>query len=57
MPEKFLFEIYQQWLQGNENYNQCYDEFINIVMKESGYYKDKDALFDILKTYAWFKYD
>lgn len=53
MWEKHLHSMYQQWCQGNEDYQIRYMDFVNLVACQNN--KNADATLQELQRYHWFK--
>lgn len=53
MWERHLHHMYQQWLQGNEDYVLRYMDFANLVARHNN--MDVDNVILELKNYQWFK--
>ena len=53
MWEKHLQNMYQQWCQGNNNYQHRYMDFVNLVAGQHN--MNVDAVLLELQKYHWFE--
>jgi hypothetical protein len=52
MIEYQLHEMYQQWIQGNENYSEDWVKFVELVARE--FRIQEDEAIRRLQKYSWF---
>lgn len=53
MQEHHLHHMYQQWIQGNEDYMLRYMDFVKLVAGHNN--ANADAVMQELQKYHWFK--
>jgi hypothetical protein len=52
MIERQLYDMYQQWMQGNENYLEDWVNFVELVAKDFRIHEDEAIR--RLQKYSWF---
>jgi hypothetical protein len=52
MIEYQLHEMYQQWIQGNENYSEDWVKFVELVARD--FRIQEDEAIRRLQKYSWF---
>jgi hypothetical protein len=55
MDERFLKMIYDQWIQGIDDYAHCWEKFVVMAARNSS--TTTELMLEELKKYRWFKWE